>query len=223
MPDWLTNAFTTNLDLSVTDMAVRLGLAFLAGCLIAFVYRVLPRHDVVSPTFPPTLVLLAILCAMLPLVIGENVAWAFGLVGALSIVRFRTAVEDTQDITFVIFAVLVGMAVGAGHLPIAAIGIVIVGIAAFVVQPRRSTNSWYDSHSKLSLRVGVGRNPEELVQQVFERFLSDFQLVSGATGRQGSAIDLTYKVRLRPGSSATELIDALNRLDGMQSVELRGK
>ena len=82
--------------------------------------------------------LLAVLIAMVTQVIGDSVARAFSLVGALSIVRFRTVVRDTQDTAFVIFAVVVGMAVGARDPWVALIGLAIVGAAAFVMAPRSS-------------------------------------------------------------------------------------
>jgi uncharacterized membrane protein YhiD involved in acid resistance len=221
MPEWLKQAFGSDLTISPWEMTVRLLLALVCGAVIAGIYRLVRRRDEITQTFPSTLVLLAILCAMLPQVIGENVARAFGLVGALSIVRFRTVVEDTLDITFVIFAVLVGMAVGADHLMVALIGIVVVGGAAFLVHPRGNSNKWSDVDSSLSVRVGVGRNPDAVVQSVFEKHLTRFELISGSTGRQGAALDLTYKVRLRPSSKAAELLDELNRVEGVQSVELR--
>jgi hypothetical protein len=221
MPDWLKQTLGTGLEVSPWEMTLRLALAFVCGCVIAGIYRLVRRREAVAPTFPPTLVVLAILCAMLPQVIGENVARAFGLVGALSIVRFRTVVEDTYDIAFVIFAVLVGMAVGANHLSVALVGMGVVGVAAFLVHPRRGANHWVDSDATLTVRVGVGRNPNTVVQGVFEKHLARFDLVSGATGRQGAALDLTYKVRLRPGSAPAELIDELNRTEGVQNVELR--
>jgi uncharacterized membrane protein YhiD involved in acid resistance len=221
MPEWLKQTLGSDLEVSPWEMAVRLVLALACGGVIAAIYRLVRRREVVAPSFPPTLVLLAILCAMLPQVIGENVARAFGLVGALSIVRFRTVVEDTYDIAFVIFAVLVGMAVGANHLSVALVGIAVVGFAAFVVHPRRAANQWTDADSTLSVRIGVGRDPDAIVQTVFEKHLTRSDLVSGATGRQGAAIDLTYKVRFRDGAAPTELIDELNRVEGVQGVELQ--
>ena len=80
-----------------------------------------------AESFVVTLVLLTILIAMVTQVIGDNVARAFSLVGALSIVRFRTVVRDTQDTAYVIFAVAVGMAVGANHPLVALCGLVVVG------------------------------------------------------------------------------------------------
>src|SRR5688500_6738220 len=92
---------------------VRLLAALLLGGVAALVYRFTRSKAEVAPSFTATLVLLSILIAMVTQVIGDNVARAFSLVGALSIVRFRTVVRDTQDTAFVIFAVGVGMAVGA--------------------------------------------------------------------------------------------------------------
>ncbi len=221
MPIWLTEAVGTPDESTALQMAVRLIVAFLCGCVIAGIYRWVRPRDKIMPTFPATLVLLAILCAMLPLVIGQNVAWAFGLVGALSIVRFRTVVEDTHDITFVIFAVLVGMAVGADRLIVAIVGMAVTGIAAFLVRPRQGSESGFAGDARLSIRLGIGRDPETMLGSVFERMLSKVELTSGGTSKQGASLDLNYRVRLKPDAKPTDLINQLNLIEGVQSVELR--
>src|ERR1041385_3392861 len=109
------------------QITIHLCIAFVAGLLVATIYKVTRPRSHVTPSFPPTLVLLAILIAMVTQVIGGSVARAFGLVGALSIVRFRTVVRDTQDTAFVIFSVVVGMASGAGIFHIVAAGLIIGG------------------------------------------------------------------------------------------------
>ena len=106
----------------------------LAGGVVTLIYRFTRAADETAPSFTVTLVLLSILIAMVTQVIGDNVARAFSLVGALSIVRFRTVVRDTQDTAYVIFAVAVGMAVGAGHPGLAAGGLAVIGFAAFVMR-----------------------------------------------------------------------------------------
>ena len=115
---------------------VRLIVAMLLGAVVAFIYRRTRYASQTTSSFTVTLVLLAILIAMVTQVIGDNVARAFSLVGALSIVRFRTVVRDTQDTAYVIFAVAVGMAVGAAHpwLAVGAIGV--IGFAAYVMRER---------------------------------------------------------------------------------------
>lgn len=111
--------------------------ALVLGYLVVSIYSwTHHRNTAPAESFLTTLVLLTVIIAMSTQVIGDNVARAFSLVGALSIVRFRTVVQDTRDTAFVIFAVVVGMAVGAGHLTVALIGILITGFAAYLMQPR---------------------------------------------------------------------------------------
>src|SRR4051812_18029219 len=118
-------------------MAVRLAMAFVLGCVVAGVYLLTHGRGRSAPAaMTPTLVPRAVLISMVTLVIGNSVARAFSLVGALAIVRFRTIVEDTRDTAFVIFAVAVGMAVGAGFLLIPIIGIPFAAAAAFLFRPR---------------------------------------------------------------------------------------
>jgi hypothetical protein len=202
-------------------LTLRLLAAVALGYAVALLYRVVRRDHAISASFPSTLVLLAILIAVVTQVIGDHIARAFSLVGALSIVRFRTVVEDTLDIAFVIFAVVVGMAVGANHLQVAVIGYALVGAAALATQPRRSSNPWAEADGWLSVRVGVGHHAETVLQGPLETHFGRWALVSGSTSQKGASVDLTYRVRLRPGVSAVDVVDSLNRLEGVQSVELR--
>ncbi|WP_417730669.1 DUF4956 domain-containing protein [Rosistilla oblonga] len=228
MPTWLTPSVDpsqflgTPNDSSALQMALRLGTAFLCGCAIATIYWAVRPREKFLPTFPPTLVLLSILCAMLPLVIGQNVAWAFGLVGALSIVRFRTVVDDTYDITFVIFAVLVGMAVGADQITVALVGISVMGLAAALVRPRSGNSGPVTPQdTRLEIRLAVGRDPQLLFHEVFDALTSKVEFTSGSTSKQGASLDLQYRVRLRSDVDPVEVLNRLNLLEGVQSVDLR--
>ena len=196
----------------------RLFLAFALGCAVAGIYVATHRRkEAMAPGFVPTLVLLAILIAVVTQVIGENLARAFSLAGALAIVRFRTVVEDTRDTAFVIFAVVEGMAVGANYLVMALAGLLLAGLAAFVVRPKgpAATVEW-----SLSLRFGIG-DDEPRWQEIFQKHLEDVQLLSTTTARQGAALDLTFRVRLRPAATPVALVGDLNKMERIQSVELR--
>ena len=198
---------------------VRLIGAMLLGAVVALIYRRSRGADL-SPSFSVTLVLLSILIAMVTQVIGDNVARAFSLVGALSIVRFRTVVRDTQDTAFVIFAVAVGMAVGASHPWVAASGIAIVALAMWFMS--RSTGVATASEAYLlQARVGLGHDAEAVLGAAIDSHARVRRLVSMATARQGMAIEVSYHVELLDGRSAGELVKALNRLDGVQSVSLQ--
>jgi len=162
-----------------------------------------------------------VLIAMVTQVIGDNVARAFSLVGALSIVRFRTVVRDTQDTAYVIFAVVVGMAIGAKNPWVAIIGLSVVALAAFVmmlIRPSPETDD--DPDYVLSLRVGLGQDLNKLLDGQCDAHITERKLLSMGTGKQGIALTVIYQVRLRPGGSPDELVRTLNRTEGVQSVQL---
>ncbi len=202
-------------------MTVRLIGAALCGWIVAWIYKQTRPAEDVSPSFPPTLVLLSVLIAMVTQVIGDSVARAFSLVGALSIVRFRTVVRDTQDTAFVIFAVVVGMAAGASNLTFALIGIAVVGTAAYLVQPHRHPAVWEWVDTVLTVKIGSGQDPEALLGATLKRHLDHCETSAVSTARQGTALEITYKIRMKEGVSEAALVKDLNLLDGVQGVDLR--
>jgi hypothetical protein len=222
MPEWMQRTFPNGLETPLEVLAARLGLAFVLGCGVAAVYRFTHRRDAdYTPTFVTTLVLLSVLIAVVTQVIGNSTGKALSLVGALSIVRFRTLVRDTRDTAFVVFTVVEGMAAGGGQLPMAVAGFCAGAVAAAAVRPKAarggSAAGWL-----LKVRVGVGNgdSPAAVLRDVLDRHLAAAEPQAAATGRQGAAIDLTYRVRLRPTTDPTVLVAELNRLEGVQSVEL---
>jgi hypothetical protein len=203
---------------------VRLVLALGLGHAVAAIYRRSRPMNGEAESFVGTLVLLTILIAMVTQVIGDNVARAFSLVGALSIVRFRTVVRDTQDTAYVIFAVAVGMAVGANHPAVALCGLVIVGVAAITMKLRDETIMLApggDNTLELTVRLALGQDPETLLAGPLEPWIAARRLVSLGTARQGLSIEAVYSVAIRDERSAGQLVTALNRLEGVQSVMLR--
>jgi hypothetical protein len=205
-------------------VAVRLLAALGAGALVAVIYRSSRARADVSESFTVTLVLLAVLIAMVTQVIGDNIARAFSLVGALSIVRFRTVVRDTQDTAYVIFAVAVGMATGADNLVVAGVGIVVIAVAAFAMRSRnRMTNvePAGDLPFELTVRLGLGTDAEAVLGPALDRARVTRRLVSMSTAKQGLAVDVGYRVALAETTAAGEVVNALNRIEGVQAVTLR--
>lgn len=220
MPDFLKSPFVNGPSVAPVDVLVRLILALALGGLVAWIYCRTRKNTGIAASFPTTLVLLSILICMVTQVIGDNVARAFSLVGALSIVRFRTVVRDTQDTAYVIFAVVVGMAVGAKDPWVAVIGIGVVGAAAFAMMARAGAKWKGRPPFLLSLRVGLGQDVEKLIGHILDVHLLDRELMSIGTARQGIAVDVAYQARLRADSAADELVKALNRIEGIQDVQL---
>jgi hypothetical protein len=199
----------------------RLVAAAILGGAVAGVYRLTRPGSEVTQAFLRTLVLLAIMIAMVTQVVGNNTARAFSLVGALSIVRFRTVVRDIEDTAFVIFAVAIGMAAGASQPELAVIGLVVVLVTAILMRGRKARTPDALAWFRLSVRVGLGHDAETLIGATLDKFASDRRVLSMATARQGMSIDITYETRLRKDSSPDELVKALNRIEGIQSVELQ--
>jgi hypothetical protein len=141
-------------------------------------------------------------------------------VGALSIVRFRTVVRDTQDTAFVIFAVVVGKATGASDPRIAVIGIVVVGFAAFVMRSKPGPGQPAETPFVLNVRVAMGHDLDQTIGAVLTEYLSNRRILSIGTAKQGIAIETSYEVRFRKDKAADELVKALNRVEGVQSVSL---
>ncbi len=200
-------------------LGIRLVLSLAAGFLIAWMYR--RTHDGSgAQSLPATLVLLAVLIAAVTQVIGNNVARAFSLVGALSIVRFRTVVRDTRDTAFVIFAVVVGMAIGAAHARVALITLAVGALAAWIMKPKPAARVAAQEF-KLTVRVALGVDAETLTREVFRKHLTAWSGYGAATARQGSAVEVAWLVTSRPTSAASAIVHDLNRLEGVQAVELQ--
>ena len=220
MPD-VQSLLTPAAGTSLAVLARLIGAALLGGVVALIYTRTRPARE--ESSFTVTLVLLSILIAMVTQVIGDNVARAFSLVGALSIVRFRTVVRDTEDTAYVIFAVVVGMAMGAGNIVVGVVGLVVVGIAAWIMRRRgrAAIGPVADLPFELTVRLALGGDPEAVLGPTLSQHGVSRRLALVATARQGLAMDVAYRAGLGDESAAAALVTALNRLDGVQGVTLQ--
>lgn len=219
LQEWWTHAVTGGPSLPGLELLVRLVLALVGGMAVAGLYR-FTRSGAGAISLPATLVLLAVLIAAVTQVIGDNVARAFSLVGALSIVRFRTVVRDTRDTAFVIFAVVMGMGIGAGHTLVAVVTLAVGGLAAWIMRPRQALGA-ESTEFELTLRVGLGEDAEGLAREAFPPHFITWKSRAASTARQGSALEVTWLVTLVAGVSPAQAALALNRREGVLNVELQ--
>lgn len=221
MLDWLKSAVHEDPNLTFGIILARLLFSLLFGCLVAATYcfsQKRERFEMVSMS--STLILLTILITMMTMVIGGNAARAFGIAGALAIIRFRTVVEDTRDTAFVIFAVVIGMAIGADLLIIAVIGLPIIFLTAMGLS--YFSNGTADKPTLFQLEVRMApTTPEQVLQPLFEKYLKSHTWKAAGTAKQGAAIDLRYEVTFKATDSGLNFLSELNRIEGVQSVELR--
>lgn len=194
--------------------------AFLLGLFIAAVYRATHRQMVVSFSFVNTLILMSMIMSLVIMVIGDNIARAFGLAGAMSIVRFRTVVKDTRDTAFVFYSLGAGMAAGTGNLRLALIGTPLVGLFLGILHWTRHGTSAQEAYLlSFEIESGVGSEREPYLE-VFRRHLEIWNLVSGRSVRSGSGIQHLFQVRFRPGVRTQDLIRDLAALEGVIRVQI---
>lgn len=220
MPGFLTKALWESQAADPWEVLVRLLAALALGWAVSWIYSRTTSGEESAASLPTTLVLLAVLIAMVTQVIGDNVARAFSLVGALSIVRFRTVVRDTRDTAFVIFAVVVGMAVGSRQPWVALVGLAVGGGASFAMAWRegRKGDSSAGPPMVLRLRVSVGTELEPLLAQVLGG--GRRRMLSMSTAKQGTSLEAAYEIFPDKERSPEELVKRLHRMDGIYDVSL---
>lgn len=220
MPPFLTQSISEGPAISPPTLLLRALYALALGSVIVFIYRKSRTPVEQTPSFPPTLLLMTVLIDMVTQVVGGNLARGFSLVGVLSIVRFRTVVRDTLDTVFVIFAVTVGMAVGAGEMWIALIGIAVVGAALLLVKsaPRKLGGS-VPSYV-LTVRAGIGQDVSAALDPVLDTHLVHRRLLSICSAKKGTAIDRAFEIHIKRHQDPDALVRAVCLIDGVLSADL---
>lgn len=201
------------------DIIINLSLAFILGILVALVYRVTNRHKSTQPSFLITMVILSTVVALVMMVIGNSIARAFGLVGTLSIIRFRTAVKDNRDIVFVFFALAAGMTAGVGNYQISLYGvgsillfILILDFAQFGVS--------FKKNYLLRFHIDSNNAADKKYLEVFRKLLVSYTQLSIKTVRMGDYFEHSYLVRMKKNIAEQVLITELSSLEGVEGVVL---
>lgn len=142
--DIFKSSFLENVNsVSILDMVIALVLAFALGMFIFLVYKKTFSGVMYSSSFGVTLVALTMITTLVILAVTSNVVLSLGMVGALSIVRFRTAIKEPLDIAFLFWSIAVGIVLAAGMIPLAVIGSVVIGIILLVFVNRKSHSNPY--------------------------------------------------------------------------------
>ncbi|MBV1854412.1 DUF4956 domain-containing protein [Catellatospora tritici] len=202
---------------SVTDIVVALALAFLLSSIIGWVYRATHRNVSYSQSYVQTLVILGMLVSLIMLVVGSNIARAFALVGALSVVRFRNAIKETRDVGFIFLVMGVGMAVGTRFYSLGVIATAAICLVIFVM----FRFSWFQlsvQRQVVKVQVPADGNHTATISDALIAHTTEFELVSMESIRGGALTELMYTVRLKKGSEPSDLITALSALTSGQRV-----
>ena len=210
--DIFKSSFLENIaSVSVFDMVLALVLAFGIGMFIFLVYKKTYQGVMYSSSFGTTLVALTMITTVVILAVTSNVVLSLGMVGALSIVRFRTAIKEPLDIAFLFWSIAVGIVLAAGMILLAVTGSVIIGVILLVFVNRKSYCNPYIVILSCTDFAAEKKAKEFLDQQVLKC------VVKSKTAQKG-AIELNYEIRMK--NDNTDFINELSELNGINNVVL---
>jgi uncharacterized membrane protein YhiD involved in acid resistance len=219
MNELLSNFSSVSHPQTIEQIVINLVIACVLSMLIVGVYRLTNRHRATNPSFVLALVIMAMVVALVMMVIGNSIARAFSLVGALSIIRFRTVVKDNRDIAFVFFALAAGMAAGTGSYLLSVFGTGTILVLLLILDFARFGQAPSGLYL-LRFQYFTSDTDASSFKPIFDELLKHARRVSVKTVRMGQFVEHTYMVRLKPKTTEEQLIRKISALEGMERVTL---
>ncbi|MDR1629218.1 MAG: DUF4956 domain-containing protein [Oscillospiraceae bacterium] len=198
-------------EASILDIVIAMALAFAVGLFIFFVYKKTFAGVMYSASFGVSIMAMTLITTLIILAVTSNVVLSLGMVGALSIVRFRTAVKEPLDIAFLFWSISAGIVIGAGLLPLAVIGSVIIGLVLFLFVSRKNT------HTPYIIVLSLDSDAAEIAAIAALRSKTQKMLIKSKTVSK-NGIELTAEVRITDMSA--RLVNELLEIEGVRNASL---
>ena len=200
-------------------MLLSLLLAFVLGQVLAWVYYMTHSGLSYSRSYVQSLILITVVVSMVMTVIGNNIITAFGLMGALAIVRFRNVIKDTRDIAFIFCALVVGMAAGSHRYLTAILGTVVLSlIVIYLFFTDFGSHEPHNGFLRFSLRGPLG--PDHPVPGILRRFCGSFTLISVQDSGFGGPAEYAYQIMIRNTAQNEEFVSELEKVEGIENISL---
>ena len=210
--DIFKSSFLENMtSVSILDMFIALVLALAIGMFIFFVYKKTYQGVMYSSSFGTTLIALTMITTLVILSVVSNVVLSLGMVGALSIVRFRTAIKEPLDIAFLFWSIAVGIVLAAGMIPLAVFGSIIIGMVLLIFVNRKSHMVPYIVVLSCE-NAAAEKKAREFLQGQVQKCI-----VKSKTVQKG-LVELNMEIRLKEDN--TDFINALSDMEGVNSAVL---
>ena len=210
--DIFKSSFLENVNsISLLDMGIALVLAFLLGLFIFMIYKKTFSGVMYSSSFGVTLIALTMITTLVIMAVTSNVVLSLGMVGALSIVRFRTAIKEPLDIAFLFWSIAVGIVLAAGMIPLAVIGSVVIGVVLLVFANKKSHVNPY------IVVIRCADHASETNAMEFLKNQTQRCVVKSKTVQKGS-VELNLEIRLK--NDDTSFVNALANIPGVHSAVL---
>ena len=215
MKDKLFDLFETNGELQIGTVALHISMAAVLGFLIFVSYYITHRGTIYSKKFNASLVVLTVLTGTVMTVIGNNIALSLGMVGALSIVRFRTAIKDSRDTVYIFWTVIVGICCGVGDYMVALIGSAITFIVLLILGAIKNDN-------RMLIIVRGARNKQSIVTgYIFNIFKN--KAILRVKNTTENTMELIYEVSsslLKKIEKDISITDGIYDLGGIEYVNI---
>jgi hypothetical protein len=206
-------------NLTFFDVATALFLSFALALAVGWIYRYTHKGVSYSQSYVHTLVIMGTVVSLIMLIIGSNIARAFALVGALSIIRFRNAMKETRDIGFIFMVMAIGMAVGTRFFLLAIFAT--VTLSAFMLALSKFNMFAKEITERiLRIRFPVDRDYEMAFEEPFRKYLEEHRVISLETVRAGVLQEVVLSVTLKAGAKPNELLEAIRACNDNQKVTL---
>lgn len=206
-------------EFSINDIVLTIVLSFLLSLIVGWTYQRTHRAPAYTQSYVHTLIMMSMVVAIIMLIIGSNIARAFTLVGALSIVRFRNAIKDTRDVGYIFFSMAVGMACGTRFYLLGAIATVVICFLLWMMI-RLDLFAMPARRHLLKVRLAADMPYTTLFEGAFGRFLKQWELVAMETVQAGTLTEFVYSVEVKPSTNLQEFLTALSALNDNNKVVL---
>lgn len=201
-----------------TEIVINLILSFIFGLIISTVYKLTHKGLSYSQSFMVTNVFISVIVCMVIMIIGNNLARAFALVGALSIIRFRTVVKDTKDTAYIFWSLASGMATGTGSYFLAIAGNAILSLVAFILF-KTNYGSIVKSEFILQFRIRSGdKKISENYNKILSKYTKSQTLLSSESSDDKKSIKVSLDIIMKDELSQNTLIDEISSIDGLSEV-----
>jgi len=200
------------------EIIINLLLSFVLGLAISLIYKKTHKGLSYSQSFMITNVFVSVIVCMVIMIIGNNLARAFALVGALSIIRFRTVVKDTKDTAYIFWSLASGMAAGTGSYFLAIAGNIILSLIAYTLY-KTNYGSIIKSEFILQFRIKSGDNEiSKNYNKILSKFTKTQTLLSSESSEDNSSIKISLDIVMKEDLDQNSLLKEISSLDGLSEV-----
>ena len=206
-------------EFTVLDVVIVMILSFVLSAFIGWIYKKTHRGTSYTQSYVFTLVINGMVVALVMMIVGSNIARAFSLVGALSIIRFRNAVKETRDVGFIFFTMAIGMAVGTKFYFLAIVAAVVISLMILLM----TRFNWFAREMAsqiLRVQVPNGVFFDQLFDSPFLKYTSSSELISVDSIHSGMLTELTYSIGMKKSNQIQDFLTEIKNLNGNNKVTL---